>query len=135
MLGELRQDVADDLEAAGITARPYTSDVLTPPCAFVVPGSPYLDSTSDRADVFLGEVLVRLDVLLLVGEADPAPSATTVDELIETAHAALDVRHHVTRVTRPGVTPVNPADPDAARHLGAVLSIERPAPRPTIPED
>lgn len=135
-LTERRQTIADELDAAGIVARPYTSDVLTPPCAFVVPGQPYLNSTSDRADVMVGEVLVTLDVLLLVGEADPAPSANAIDQLVGLAFAVLDQWHHVTRVTRPGVvTPDPDPDPDAERtsYVGAVLTIETVIDRPTVP--
>lgn len=133
MLTEARQAVADDLEAGGIVARPYTSEVLSPPCAFVVPGQPYLDDKSGRVDVSFTGTLLRLDVLLLVGEADPAPQASTVDELVERAFGLLDQRQDVVRVTRPGVIQPDPTRED--RYVGAVLSLETITDRPTVPED
>jgi len=117
-LTSLRTDVAADLVAAGVKAVEYVGETITPPCAVVVPGQPYIVEPSRTNDVPFGHVLVRVDVLLLVAREAAKSAAERIDQLVETAYAALG-EHDITQVSRPGLVTLN-----GAKFVGSTITIE-----------
>ena len=117
-LTSLRTDVAADLTAAGVRSVEYVGETITPPCAVVVPGQPYIVQPSRSNGIPFGHVLVRVDVLLLVGNEAARSAAERIDQLVETAYAALEDRD-VTQVSRPGIVPLN-----GAKFVGSTITIE-----------
>lgn len=128
-LGTLRDEVVAALVAGGVTAVDYTSNLLTPPVAAVVPAQPYVAWGEGGAAPFAKPARVRHDVLLLshvTGSREQ--EADLMDRLICQAVAALS-DHGVKRVSRPGNLTV-----DGTKYMGAVLSLEQDVPDPTTPE-
>lgn len=120
MLTALRTEVASLLEAAEIRAVEYVGETITPPCAVVVPGQPYLVWPTRSNGVPFGQVQVNVDVLLLVTESTAAKSAAErIDQLVEDALGALD-ELDVVSATRPGVVTLR-----GAKFVGASLTIQQ----------
>lgn len=84
-LTTMRRVVADVLTAAGIPTYDHLPARLAPPCALVAASSPYL-TTEDAPH---GSTRMRLEVRLVVRPGDNAQVTTDLDDLIETALAAL----------------------------------------------
>lgn len=118
MLTALRTDVTADLAAAGIRAVEYIGETITPPCAVVVPGQPYIVQPSRGSGIPFGHVQVNVDVLLLVAREAAKTAAERIDQLVEDAFGALD-EHDVVQVTRPAEVTLR-----GAKFIGASLSIQ-----------
>lgn len=113
MITDAREHVAALLTAAGVPAQPYPPATLTPPCAVLLPGSPYLTPAQ------LGGVTVGLEVRLVVTAAGPdAPAA--LDALTEAAARALAAAGVPT-----GPVPAPVADADAG-YLSLTIPTEVP---------
>lgn len=131
-LTAIREEVAERLTAAGIKARVYIGEAITPPCAVVVPGQPYVDARPNRGDqTFGGMVLVNVDVLILGGVESAKHVAATVDDLTEKAWAALAPHFDIRHVTRPGTLPPI----KGTKYVGAALRLEQFTQEPTAPEE
>ena len=118
-LTQLRVAAADALEGAGVRAAEYLGETLSPPCAVVVPGRPYTRGPGPTAPgVPFGHRQVRLDVLLLTTRDGAKSDARRIDDLIETACAALD-EYDITEVSQPGVVTHS-----GAKFIGSVITIE-----------
>lgn len=123
MLTDLRVEIAEALDAAGIKAVEYIGETITPPCAVVVPGQPYLVWPTRSNGVPFGSVQVNVDVLLLVTESTAAKSAASrIDDLVVNAVETLDDReqYDVVSATRPGVVTLR-----GAKYVGASLSMQK----------
>lgn len=119
MLTALRTAVAADLAAAEIKAVEYIGETITPPCAVVVPGQPYLVWPTRANGIPFGRVQVNVDVLLLVAPEAAQTAASRIDRLIEDALGALD-EHDVVSAARPGVVTLR-----GAKFVGASLTIQQ----------
>lgn len=120
MLAAQRAAIAADLTTAGIKALGYVGEVITPPCALVVPAEPYLRKPAAGAGIPFRRVKVGIDVLLLVPRDGGAKAAAElIDDLIEDAYRALNPNHDISTASRPGVVTVS-----GSKYLGSVLSIE-----------
>lgn len=128
-LGDLRDGIVAALTAADIAAVDYTSNMLSPPIAAVVPAQPYLTwGQSEPPAAFAFPTRVSHDVLLLshvTGSREQ--EADLVDALICKAVAALS-EHGIKRVSRPGNLTL-----DGTKFMGAVLSLEQDVPEPKTP--
>lgn len=113
MITDARKHVAALLTAAGVPTQPYPPNTPTPPCAVLLPGSPYLTPAQ------LSGVLVGLEVRLLVSAADPGAQAT-LDTLTETTARALTAGGVPTGPTGP------PATDDNAGYLYLTIPTEVP---------
>lgn len=127
MLTEKRTEIKTALEdgagkPAGFEAYEYVGEVLSAPCACIVPAEPYMRGPSRLDDIPFGRAQLGIDVLLISGREDAAKAAQLQDELIEFAWHELrrvdGIR--VTGVSRPGVITVS-----GAKYIGSVLSIEQ----------
>lgn len=84
-LGTLRGDIADIVgEATTITAFPYLPARITPPCAVVLPGSPYLED----GDVYKS-YNARFTIDLVMGTAANEVTSAGLDDQVETTIMAL----------------------------------------------
>lgn len=85
IFGVLRTEIVDAL--AGIDLNTYTHipGRMALPGAFVMAGAPYVE----QGQTF-GERIVRFEVVLAVQTGDNAAETSALDELIETAQAALE---------------------------------------------
>lgn len=128
-LGAIRTDVADRLIAVGIKAIDYTSEVITPPSAAVVPGQPYL-TWGDDGSTFSEPVLVHIDVLLIVSREVNKKAAKDVDELVTKALGALlaEPSYDVTEVSQPGVVNLS-----GSKFMGSVITIQQSTEEPENP--
>lgn len=127
-LSTLRDEIVAALTDAGVKAVDYTSNLLSPPIAAVVPAPNYL-SWGEAEVTFATPLRVRHDVLLLSHvTGSKEQEADLIDGLICKAVAALK-GHGVKRVTRPGSLTI-----DGTKYLGAVLSLEQDTPNPTTTE-
>ena len=122
---ELRTQVAQALTDAGIRAKSYKTETLTPPCAVVVPGQPYILPPAPGRDIPFGCHLVRIDVLVVAGPESAKAVEDRMDQLITTALEALDARD-VVSVSRPGLTPLSTTSSTkpAPKFVAAVITIE-----------
>lgn len=126
MLAARRAAVTADLTAAGIKALDYIGEVITPPCALVVPSEPYVQAPGEGRPIPFRRVGVGLDVLLLVPrEGGAKAAADLIDDLIEDAFRALKTKHTLGSVSRPGVVTIS-----GSKYVGSVLSIEALAEEP-----
>lgn len=120
-LEAVREAVAGVLNAVEIKAVDYTSEVITPPGAAVVPGQPYLTWGDDRV-AFAAPVTLHLDVLLIVARDVGKRQATQADQLIGKAvQALLDAEYDVTAVSQPDVVTLS-----GAKFMGSVITVEQP---------
>jgi hypothetical protein len=83
-LAGVRTGVATALSALGIPVHKYPTGAMPTPCAYLVPGSPYL--TPGAA---WGSSEVGLDVRIVVSNASGAEAMERLDALVDTAVAAL----------------------------------------------
>lgn len=125
---ELRQEISDLLTEAEIRSAPYVAETITPPCAVVVPGQPYIVRPTRGSDLPFGSQLVRVDVLLVAGRESAKKVAERIDQLIEDALEALKERD-VISVSRPGLVqldsgPTTSKATAATRFVAAVITIE-----------
>lgn len=127
-LSTLRDAIVAALVAGDVKAVDYTSNLLNPPVAAVVPSPNYL-TWGESEVAFAYPVRVRHDVLLLSNiTGSREQEADLIDGLICKAVAALR-EHGVKRVSRPGTLTI-----DGTKYLGAVLSLEQDTPNPTTTE-
>lgn len=119
----------DALKDAGITSFEYVGEAFTPPCAVVVPGEPYFTRPTGDGRIPFRKVKVGVDVMLLVPRSDAKTEAAAIDDLINSAYAALkpidDI--NIRAVSRPRVV-VIPVS--GSKYVGSVLSIEALAEEP-----
>lgn len=128
MLAELRASIKADLIAGDVKALDYLGEEITPPCALVVPGEPYLQRPNGDERIPFRKVRASVDVMLLVSRETGAKSAAkAIDELIEAAYAALKHNHTIRSASRPGVV----TTVSGSKFVGSVLSIEALAEEPT----
>lgn len=115
-LSEIRADVANTLNEAGIRAVDFNSTKVVPPVAVVIPDEQYLTvRTGDR----FGAYNVAIQVLILGPKATEKVAAVTMDELILKAVAALDEEFDVINVSAPGEARLNEAN-----YFGSIINIE-----------
>ena len=119
MLTQLRTEVAAALTGAGIRAVEYVGETITPPCAVVVPGQPYLVWPTRTNGIPFGHVQVNVDVLLLVAPEAAKSAASRIDQLVEDALGALD-EHDVVSASRPGEVTLR-----GTKLVGAALTIQQ----------
>lgn len=118
MLTELRLAIANELKAGGFErAYEYVADTITPPCAVVVPGQPYVEQRPGTQGFTFGELSVTVDVLLVAARDINKKNAAKVDDLVELGLAALKDRE-VVRVSRPDIATLS-----GIKYLGSVLTI------------
>jgi hypothetical protein len=87
---EIRGAIAEDLEAGGVTTRPYTSEDLDPPCAAVVPSQPYIRRPPGDEKLPFGFIRLGFDVLVITSiHPEPADTAEDADAELWKAWAAL----------------------------------------------
>lgn len=125
MLTEKRAAVKEDLVAGDVKALDYLGEAITPPCAVVVPGEPYMRAPGEGRPIPFGRVQVGIDVLLLVPRGEKKTEAKAIDDLIEASYRALNTNHTIRTVSRPGVVTVS-----GSKFVGSVLSIEALAEEP-----
>ena len=113
-LAALRDGAVADLTTAGFKADDYVAERVVPPCAVVVPASPYI-TEPDGESVPFGHVEVHLDVLLVAGKGTNRAAAEWLDDAIVRALDALDL--DVTEVSAPSEVTVN-----GNAHMGVVIS-------------
>lgn len=125
---QVRTITRDALKAAGITSFEYVGEAFTPPCAVVVPGEPYFSRPDGTGRVPFRTVQVGVDVLLLVPRSDAKTEAQAIDDLINSAYAALKPIDDITirAVSRPRVV----TTVSGSKYVGSVLSIEALAEEP-----
>ena len=86
-LAETRQSIVDALNLPDTwQAHPAVPDVLVPPCATVVPGSPYIEKRD--TDTYSSRT-VTFDLWLITDQAPTTIAITTIDDLIEAQADAL----------------------------------------------
>lgn len=98
-LHELRQELADVLDAAGTTVVDHLPERLVPPLAIVAAGSPYVEP----ADTF-GSYRVRLTAVLVCSPATNDVATDALDEAVTAALVALDASDWgIERVDQPSM--------------------------------
>lgn len=121
MLTQLRLDITETLEAAGINAAEYVSETITPPVAVAVPGEPYLIRPGgEDSGVPFGHIEVRFDVLIIGHKGSNKRSAAKIDDLIWSVLDALNSEWDIDRVSQPGEITLS-----SAKFMGAVASISQ----------
>lgn len=120
-----RRQIRDVLTEAGINAYATAPERVTPPCAFVGPGDPYI--TRDGAG--MGAEIVRHAVTVVVAAGVNDQRADDLDEFIGTVLDALeslfDDGFDVGDVDQPGSVSIN-----QQAHLGTVIAVSRETERP-----
>lgn len=114
-LTELRTDIANALNEAGIRSVDYGDTKLNPNMAVVVPGDDYISQQS--GDGF-GEFSIGIRVLLLGPKATPAMQAQVMDDLILKAFFALSNDFDIERLSAPDEVTLN-----GVTYFGAVIDI------------
>lgn len=115
-LTELRTDIANALNEAGIRSVDYGDTKLSPNIAVVVPGDDYI---SQRSGDGFGEFNIGIRVLLIGPKATPAMQAKGMDDLILKAFFALNDHFDIVRVSPPDEVTLN-----GTTYFGAVLEID-----------
>jgi hypothetical protein len=88
VLADLRADVAQRLEAAGLTVYTYVPSQIHPPLIIVRGGSPYVESP-DIETFDPGLVKVNIEVLIFALGLDNESAVDDLDELIGQVVTAL----------------------------------------------
>lgn len=115
MIKEIREELATILTNAGIHAFAYGADTISPPCARILPGAPYI--TTDEAPT--GCWVSRLNVVLIV-TGDNEIEQDSIDDLIEKAFPAINVgKFNITEVQQPTTVATN-----AGSYYTATLSVD-----------
>ena len=115
-LTELRADIANVLDEAGIRSVDFNSTKIVPPLAVVIPDDEYV--TVQDGGIF-GHYNVAIQVLLLGPKATEKVAAAVMDEMIMKAVTALDEEFDVINVSAPGEARLN----DAV-YFGSIINIE-----------
>lgn len=121
---DLRDEITADLVAGGVKTLPYTSEDLTPPCAAVVPGQPYLRKASGNEGLIFGHVRATFHVLLLGPIVEAKKTADLIDGLIWDAYGALRGWRR-TQVSQPAEIKLS-----GSTFMGAVITIEHDTEEP-----
>jgi hypothetical protein len=119
MLTEFREGIATALTAGGVKAASYVGELVTPPCAVVVPSEPYMELMPRQERVPFGTYQIAVDVLVISGLSTAKTQAAGMDDLLEKALAAIDDKYDVQSVTRPGVITLK-----GAKHLASTIRVE-----------
>jgi len=122
---EVRPEVVASITAAGLRSVPYVGETITPPCAVVIPGQPYLEWRPGNDEIPFAHFVTRIDVLLVSHREAAKKSAELIDSMILDAVKALSDRYDVRRVSQPGVVQLQ-----GAKFIGAVLTIEETVKEP-----
>lgn len=119
-LSDLRADLATRLAGLSVQVHGTIPPQLAPPCAFVGPGDPYVES--NFAGKNFGESLVNLTVTLVTEAGVNDEQADALDDLIIETLALVDPQADLIpqSVERPGRIPLNGQD-----YLGARINISR----------
>lgn len=111
-LTDLRTDVVAALQAAGLRAQHYHSEVITPPVCVVLPGGSYITSAAT-----FGAKEVALRVLVVSGKGTNEATANALDQAIEDAVIALS-DWDIESVAEPGLIGLN-----GSQYLATVIDI------------
>lgn len=84
-LGDLRQELVDALAGLDLNLYTHVPGRMALPGVFVMAGSPYIESGET-----LGERTVRFEVVVCTQTGDNDSETSALDELIESAQAALE---------------------------------------------
>jgi hypothetical protein len=122
VLTQFRAGVAEALEGGGVKAKEYVGELVTPPCAVVVPSEPYLELMPAQQRVPFGTYRLAVDVLVISGLSTAKTQADAMDALLEKALTALDAEYDVQSVTRPGVITLK-----GAKYLASTIRVEEHA--------
>lgn len=114
-LTELREDIANALNEAGIRAVEFNDTKLVPPIAVIIPDDQYI--VARPGDQF-GELSIGVQVLILGPRATEKVAATAMDELIVNAVVALE-DFDIVSVTAPGEATLNNVN-----YFGSIINIE-----------
>ena len=98
-LSDLRADISNLLNEAGIHSIDYGEPKIHPPVAVVLPNDDYV--TQRSGDTF-GQFNVSIRVMLLGPKATASVASNTMDDLIVTALIALGDHFDVVSVSAPG---------------------------------
>lgn len=123
---EIRDQITADLKTAGITAYDYTTPNLTPPCASVVPGQPYVRKPvgDEPGAAVFGVVRAAFDVLCVTAIDTPEKTSQRIDALIWEAWAALR-GWRPSEVSRPAEITIG-----QSKFMGAVITIQHDTKEP-----
>lgn len=121
---ELRQAIAADMAAVGITTRVYTAESMTPPCASVVPADPYLRRPIGEDAAVFGMTRVGFDVLLLTHIVEAKKTAELAGKLQSDAWGAL-AKWKPLRASQPAEIEIN-----NTKFMGSVIEIEHDTKEP-----
>lgn len=80
-----RDLAAQVIKDAGLYSHAYVPGRISPPCAVIQAGDPYIE----QGETFI-EHLIRLEVVIVLRTGDNHRTATSIDEYLETALDALD---------------------------------------------
>lgn len=114
-LTELRADIANALNEAGIRAVDFNETKIVPPLAVVIPDDQYI--VVRQGDQF-GELNIGVQVLILGPRATESVAATAMDDLIVKAVLALD-DFDIVSVSAPGEATLN-----GVNYFGSIINIE-----------
>lgn len=100
-LTEIRQEISESLEGAGISTVTYVETNIIPPCALVVPGQFDYVTQPVGENPYRKPYSVNVQVLL-IGEAGTSEGvAEDMDSMLVDAINALDSDWDITEVTAP----------------------------------
>lgn len=114
-LTDLRVDIANALNEAGIRSVEYGDSKVAPNMAVIVPSPDYV---SQRSGDSFGEYNINLMVLLLGPKATPALAASVMDEMILKAFFALESDFEIERISAPDEVTLN-----GVNYFGSMIEI------------
>lgn len=111
-LKSVRQEIAVQLSAAGVSSYEWIPSRVVTPAAIVEAGSPYMEQGETFADF-----LVRMNIVLLAATATNDVATSELDALICTTIDALDT-FDIERVNQPEAFEIN-----GAQYLGVRINL------------
>lgn len=122
---ELRPGIEEALKAADFRTTSYIGEALSPPCACVIPGTPYMAWVPPSREIPFGCIVARIDVLLVSHREAAKKSAALIEEQILKAVKALQEDYDIKTVSQPRVVTLS-----GAKFVAAVLTIEETVKEP-----
>lgn len=113
-LAQLRTDLRDALDAAGLHAFTTVPEAWTPPGVFVGPDDPYLDFEGST----FGGVLVHHQLTVVTAAGTNDVQADALDDLVLQILRTDLGEHQVSQVAQPGQIAIN-----GQAHLGVAIRL------------
>lgn len=119
VLSDLRKDTAAKLAGLSVPVLPSIPEQLPPPCAFLSPGSPYVETNFEGKN--FGESLVNFELTLVVDAGGNDVQSDALDDLLVEALAVIDpIADLYPGSAEPGVISMN-----GQSYLACFLTVSR----------